>query len=491
MAKSRKTGKTDEGLLWKRENAWNRVKAAERRRVERYCTDYLAFLSAAKTEREAYRIAVELAGQAGFRDLAALIREGAHLQPGDRVYRGWNEKTLLLACLGRRPPAEGLHIVGAHTDAPRLDAKPNPIYQDADLALLDTHYYGGVKKYQWVALPLALHGVVVKQDGSKVDITIGENADDPVFVITDLLPHLGKEQAKKTLAEAITGEGLNVLIGNVPAPESGADKGDKGTKDKVKLNLLRMLHRQYGIKEEDLASAELEIVPAGRARELGFDRSMMLGYAHDDRVCAYAALRALLDLRGTPEYTGAVLLCDKEEIGSVGATGMDSTFFENSMAEIIALSPDSEQSSELMLRRCLERSRMLSADVNVLHDPNYPDVSSPNNMGAMNAGVIVGKYTGARGKAGSSEASAEFMAELRRVFNEAGVVWQTGELGKVDQGGGGTIAMFLARYGMDVVDCGVGLLSMHAPWEVAGKLDTYMAWKGYHAFLKHDHPPRE
>lgn len=464
---------------WRRENAWPRVAPEERQAVEAYCREYMAFLSAAKTEREAFDLALAQLQSRGYRDLDQLARDREPLAPGTRVYRGCRGKTLLAAVLGQRPLAEGLHLVGGHVDAPRLDAKPVPLYEEGGVALLDTHYYGGVKKYQWVAMPLALHGVAVRKDGTRVRLCIGEDPADPVLTITDLLPHLGKDQAAKTMAEGITGEGLNVLAGSLPA-EGADDHPD--VKEKVKLNLLRLLQSRYGLDEEDLACAELELVPAGPARELGLDRSMILGYGQDDRVCAYAALRALLDLPGVPPHTAAVLLCDKEEIGSVGATGMDSRFLENTVAEMVALTgaPD-----DLTLRRCLERSRMLSADVNALHDPNYPDVSSPNNMAQINAGVVVAKYTGSRGKSGSSDAGAEFMAEVRRVFHQAGVIWQTGELGKVDGGGGGTIAQFLARYGMDVVDCGVGLFSMHAPWEAAGKLDVYMAYKGYRAFLAH------
>ncbi|MCK5803751.1 MAG: aminopeptidase [Lentisphaeria bacterium] len=473
MSPAKKTPKKPD-LLWKRENAWPTLKKTEKRAVEEYCRNYIGFLSAAKTERKAYAISVAEAEKRGFVSLEKIQAEGRCLEPGMKIYRGCREKTLLLAVVGEEPLEAGLHIVGGHIDSPRLDAKPYPLYEDAELALLDTHYYGGIKKYQWVAMPLALHGVVVKQNGDKVEISIGEDPSDPVFVITDLLPHLGKEQAKKTLSEGITGEGLNVLFGSLPST-------DKDAKEKVKANVLSLLHDTYGIVEEDFASAELELVPAGPARELGLDRSMILGYGHDDRVCAYGGLQALFDLKETPRHTAIVLLCDKEEIGSVGATGMDSTFFENSIAEMIAL--EEGGFSGLTLRRCLESSRMLSADVNMLHDPLYADVSSPNNTAKMNGGVVLAKYTGSRGKSGSSEASAEFMADLRRVFNEAKVVWQTGELGKVDGGGGGTIAMFLARYGMDVVDCGVGLLSMHAPWEVASKLDTYMAYKAYKAFL--------
>ncbi len=462
-------------LFWKREPGWNDISAADRSHMESYVAEYLQFLSNIKTEREAFSFAESAAVKAGYHNLSDCIT----LKSGDKIWRGCNGKTMFLAQMGKRPLADGLRIVGGHTDAPRLDAKPYPLYEDSKLVLLDTHYYGGIKKYHWVALPLAIHGVVVKEDGELVSINIGEDPGDPVFVITDLLPHLGKEQAKKTLEEGIQGEGLNVLFGSIPVTKKD---DDKEIKEKVKLNILRLLKDKYDIDEEDFASAELEIVPAGPARELGLDRSMMLGYAHDDRICAYAALRALLDLDKVPEYTSVVLLCDKEEIGSVGATGMDSTFFENTVAEMVARCKD--VSGDLVLRRCLEKSKMLSADVNVLHDPNYPDVSSPNNMAMMNAGVVIGKYTGARGKSGSNEANAEFMAHLRRMFNQNKVIWQTGELGKVDLGGGGTIAMFLARYGMDVVDCGTGLLSMHAPWEVAGKLDAYMTYKAYNVFFQ-------
>jgi aspartyl aminopeptidase len=474
-ASERKAEKLD---LMQPKNAWNDISAKERKAVGTYCVDYADFLSTAKTEREAYEIAVQEAEARGFVNLDELPTEPGQLKPGMKVYRGFRGKTLLLARIGTKPMNQGLHIVGGHVDAPRLDAKPNPIYQDSELVLLDTHYYGGIKKYQWVALPLALHGVVVKRNGETVRIAIGEDPADPVFVITDLLPHLGKDQGEKKLAEAITGEGLNVLLASLPVDKKD---DDKNIKDKVKLNVLRLLKKTYGIDEKDFASAEIELVPAGPARDLGLDRSMILGYAHDDRVCAYAAMRALFDAQNDPEYTGVVLLCDKEEIGSVGATGMDSTFFENSVAEMMVRAD--APFTDIALRRCLERSRMLSADVNALHDPNYPDVSSPNNMAKMNAGVVLCKYTGSRGKSGSSEASAEFMADVRRVFDDAGVVWQMGELGKVDVGGGGTIALFLARYGMDVVDCGVGLLSMHAPWEVAGKLDVYMTYKAYRAFF--------
>ena len=461
-------------LLWKRENGWNALSGPDRRAMELYCRDYLQFLSRIKTEREAHDWARAQCRDVGYEDLDALAVGPQVLKPGSRVFRSCRGRTLLAAVIGRRPLTDGLHIVGAHTDSPRLDAKPNPVYEEGGLAMLDTHYYGGIKKYQWVTIPLAIHGTVVKADGQVVKLVVGEELADPVFAITDLLPHLGQEQAKLTLAEGIKGEGLNVLLGSIPV-------ADKKVKDRVKHTILTLLWEKHGLTEEDLCSADIEIVPAGPARELGLDRSMLIGYGQDDRVCAFAALRALLDGARIPEYTSVCLLCDREEIGSVGATGMQSVFFENSVAELLVRQGGTEK--ECALRHCLERSRMISADVNAVHDPNYPDVSSPNNMAFLNAGVVISKYTGSRGKAGCSEASAEFMAEIRRVFNGSGVVWQTGELGKVDAGGGGTIAMFLAHYGMDVVDCGVGLLSMHAPWEVAGKLDVFMAYKGYKAFL--------
>ncbi|MFA5203446.1 MAG: aminopeptidase [Lentisphaeria bacterium] len=453
------------------DNGWHRLPAREREAVQAYAAEYRTFLSAAKTEREAYGLALAAARPAGFRPLEDCRR----LTAGDKVWVGGHGRTLLLAVIGRRPLPDGLRIVGAHTDAPRLDAKPAPLYEDGGLGWLDTRYYGGIKKYQWVTLPLALHGVIVRQDGSAATVAIGEEPGDPVFTITDLLPHLGKEQDKKTLEDGIKGENLNVLFGSHPAPGGQA-------KDPVKAALLALLQERYAVSEEDLGSADLEIVPAGPARDLGLDRSMILGYGQDDRVCAFAGLRALLDLDGVPEHTAVVLLCDKEEIGSIGATGMDSLFFENAVAELLHRADP--RAGDLGLRRALARSKMLSADVAAAHDPNYPDVSAPHeNMARINGGLAVSKYGGGRGKSGASEASAEFTAEVRRIFNTGDVLWQTGELGKVDAGGGGTIAKFLARYGMDVVDCGVPLLSMHAPWEVAGKLDAYMAWKGYRAFL--------
>lgn len=464
---------------WKVETAWEKLSAAELKQLEAYCADYIRFLSDAKTERLAHDIALAMAQKAGFVDMDELAAAGKKLKAGAKVYRSYHGKTLFLAQIGKEPLEKGLSLIGAHIDSPRLDAKPNPLYQDDCMALLDTHYYGGIKKYQWVTIPLALHGVVIRRDGTKVSLNIGEDPGDPVLTITDLLPHLGAEQGRKNLSEAFSGEALNVLVASRPVPK---DDGDKDYKERTKLRVLRLLKDKYGIEEEDFASAELELVPAGPARELGLDRSMIMGYGQDDRVCAYATIRAILDAKGIPGRTRAAVICDKEEIGSYGATGMDSRFMENTVAELAALMGDSY--SELTVRRALARSRMLSADVNALHDPAFPEVSSPNNMAKMGCGIVISKYTGARGKSGSSDASAEFVGEIRRIFNDAGVAWQMGELGKVDCGGGGTIALYLARYGMDVVDCGVGLLSMHAPQESASKVDIYMGYKAYKAFFE-------
>lgn len=463
------------GLTYATKNGYEKISPAELKHCEEVNQAYLQYITKAKTEREASDEAILLLEAAGFKDMRAYEKTGARLVPGDKVYRSSEGKTLMAVVVGRRPLADGMHIVGGHTDAPRIDLKQNPLYENSELALFDTHYYGGIKKYQWVTIPLALHGVFVKPDGKKVKIAIGEDPADPVLCITDLLPHLAADQYKKTIGEAITGEGLDVLAGTIPASE-------KDKKEKVKHNILSILHKKYGVTEADFLSAELELVPAAAPREAGLDRSMILGYGHDDRVCAWTGLRAILDLKGTPEYTSCVLLCDKEEIGSVGATGMASNLFENASAELLNLTTDSY--SELTLKRALHNSWMLSADVNALFDPMFPSVSDKRNTPLINHGVCVTKFTGSRGKSGSSDASAEFMAHIRRIFDKNGVVWQTGELGKVDQGGGGTIAQFMARYGMQVVDCGVGLFSMHAPMELAGKLDIYMAYKGYLAFLR-------
>ncbi len=461
-------------VLYHQENGWLKINKSEHKHIFSFCDGYRNFLSNVKTERQANRKGIDLAEKNGFRNLSELIDKKKKLTLGDKVYISLSSKTLILVAIGTNNLETGMRIIGGHTDSPRLDLKPRPLYEDGQMSLLDTHYYGGIKKYQWVTIPLALHGVVNKKNGEQISISIGENPNDPVFNITDLLPHLGKDQAEKKLNEGISGEGLNVLFSSIP-------KNDNDAKEKIKLNAMDLLFETYGIIEEDLISAELELVPAGPARDSGIDRSMILGYGQDDRVSVYTGLLALLDQKRIPAATSVCILTDKEEIGSVGSTGMYSFLFENVIAEIINLTTD--RYSELTLRRCLKNSKMLSADVNALHDPNYPEVSSPNNnMAKLNHGLVLTKYVGSRGKSGSNDAHAEYLAELRKIFDDANVIWQTGEIGKVDQGGGGTIAFMMARYEMDVVDCGIGLLSMHAPWETAGKLDIYMAYKGYKAF---------
>ena len=437
--------------------------------VRDYCKLYMGFLGYAKTERRAYAKAVKLLEDKGFKPISACTE----LKPGDRVYRGYHGKTLFAACIGEKGTTAGLRIVGGHTDAPRFDLKPVPVMEKGGMAFFDTHYYGGVKKFQWVAHPLALYGVVIKPDGTKIDIAIGDGPDDPVFMISDILPHFGRDQMNKKVSEAFPGEDLDLLVGCTP--------DGKAEKEAVKTNILKLLQEKYGITEKDFISGELEIVPAGMPRDLGLDRSMIVGYGHDDRICAFAGLQALMDVEGTPENTCAVLLCDKEEIGSVGASGMDSTFFENSVAELIER--ETPNGREILIRRALEASRMLSADVCAASDPHFPESDSENNMAHFNSGACVIKYTGAGGKSGASDARAEIIADLRRIFDKAGVVWQAGELGRVEKGGGGTISKFMAYYGMDVVDMGTPLLNMHAPWEAATKFDAYMTYRAYLAFF--------
>ncbi len=463
------------GLL-KRENAVRDMSAEDAQACDAYAKDYLSYLGIAKTERRAYDEAVRRIEALGFRELSTFET----LKPGDKVYRGYHGKTLMAVVIGEEPVASGIRVIGGHTDAPRIDIKPIPLCEKGGLAYFDTHYYGGIKKFHWLTHPLALYGVIIKQDGTKVEIAIGDKPEDPIFQITDILPHFGAEQSAKKVSEAFDPEDMDVLIGSLPVEK---DADDEDVKDKVKLNILRLLAAEYDVTEEDLVSAELELVPAGMPRDLGLDRSMIAGYGHDDRVCAYAGLRALMDLPKAPKKTAMVLLCDKEEIGSVGATGMDSTFFENSVAELIARQ-DVTGVADILVRRALEASRMLSADVCAASDPHFPTADSPNNMAIMNAGGCMIKYTGARGKGGASDARAEFIADLRRIFTSAGVVWQAGELGRCEKGGGGTIALYMARYGMDVVDFGVPLFNMHAPWETASKFDCYMTYRAYKAFLE-------
>ena len=457
--------------------AWKRYTPEQLNDMERFASDYRSFISRNKTERECVADAIRLAEAAGYRNLEDCIAEGAQLVAGDRVYASMRGKSLILAHLGTEDLTRGINILGAHVDSPRLDLKQNPLDEKNDLAYLDTHYYGGIKKYQWVTTPLALHGVVAKKDGSVVNVVVGEDPADPVFVITDLLIHLAGEQMGKEAAKVIEGEMLDILAGHQPLVIE--DEDDK--KDLVKRQLLALLEERFGIDEEDLLSAELEVVPAGPARDLGFDRSMLLGYGHDDRSCAYPSLQAQLDLTTPPARTALTILVDKEEIGSVGATGMQSRFFENTIAELLALTGHGD--GTLALRRCLTHSDMLSSDVSAGFDPSFASAFDPKNAAYLGRGLAFNKYTGSRGKGGSNDADAEYVARIRACMDGHDVAWQTAELGKVDQGGGGTIAYILANYGIRVIDCGVPVLSMHAPWEVISKADLYEAYRGYQAFL--------
>lgn len=464
-----------------RPNAWKGYTPDQLAELDAFCADYAAFLSDNKTERECCDAALAMAKEAGYVSLDDCIRENRVLKPGDRVYASVRGKTLMLVEMGTQPLQQGVNILGAHIDSPRLDVKQNPLSESNEIVTLDTHYYGGVKKYQWVALPLAIHGVVVKKDGTKVSIAVGEKPEDPVFYISDLLPHLGAEQMQKKASEVIDGEMLDVIIGNRPLViEEGVEVDEDAKKNPAKATALRILQELFGIEEEDFISAELEVVPAGRARDCGIDRSLIAGYGHDDRVCAYPSLMAQLALTQAPARTAVCLLVDKEEIGSVGSTGMKSHFFEDAMAEILALAGEP---GDLPLRRCLAHSRMLSSDVSAAYDPTFASVFEPKNACYLGHGVVFNKFTGSRGKSGSNDTDAEYMAFIRRVMDDAGVSFQTAELGKVDIGGGGTIAYILATYGVEVVDCGIAVLSMHAPWEVVSKADVYEALRAYNAFL--------
>ncbi|MGQ9824404.1 MAG: aminopeptidase [Desulfotomaculales bacterium] len=457
--------KTQEG-----KHVWDRLEEEERRAALAFNERYREFLSVAKTERETVNFIAEKARDHGF----APLQNFARLKANDRVFLIGRGKITALAVIGTEPLEKGLNIVGAHVDTPRLDLKPKPLYEEAALALFKTHYYGGIKKYQWVAIPLALHGVVVKGDGQVIPIVIGERSDDPVFTVTDLLPHLAKDQMEKKMSEGITGEALNILVGGLPV-------ADREVKERVKKAVLEHLARNYGVTEEDFVSAELEAVPAWPARDVGFDRSLVGGYGQDDRSSVYPALAAILE-QSDLSRTAVALFADKEEIGSAGNTGMQSAFLVNFVAEIAGRCL--AQYSDLTLRRILNNSRALSADVTGGLDPSYPDVMDKHNAPLLGHGVVITKYTGARGKSGASDAHPEFVAFVRGLFDREGVVWQTGELGKVDQGGGGTIAYLLAQHGMDVLDCGVPLLGMHSPFEIASKADIYMAYKGFKAFLR-------
>ena len=474
-----------------REVAWKKYDEASLDELEALAVDYIDFISENKTERECAAAAIAAAEDAGYDSLADCIAAGTPVGPGSKLWACAQGKAVILVHVGAAPTSEGMNILGAHIDSPRLDIKQNPLYETNDFALLDTHYYGGIKNYQWTALPLALHGVVAKTDGEVVEVNIGDDPADPVFCVTDLLPHLGSQQMDKKGSKVVEGEDLDVLVGNRPLAATDADEaddgagkaeGDKASKDPVKAYVLALLSDKYGIAEEDFLSAELEVVPAGRARDLGFDRSMVIGYGQDDRVCAYTSLAAQLALGDDiPARTAVCVLVDKEEIGSVGASGMASMFFENTIAEIMALAGES---SPLRLRRALTRSRMLSSDVSAGFDPAYASVFEAKNSAYLGRGLVFNKYTGSRGKSGSNDASAEYVALVRRIMDDAGVSFQTAELGRVDAGGGGTIAYIPAKYGMDVIDSGVPVLSMHSPWEVTSKADIYEARRGYEAFLR-------
>ena len=449
--------------------AWEQYDTAQLGQLEALAKRYRRFLDTGKTERECTREAARQAEAAGYVNIEDVLSGNVAMQ--DKLYAVWMDKTIALFQLGKQPLEQGMQIVAAHIDSPRLDLKQHPLYEEAGMAYFDTHYYGGIKKYQWVTLPLAIHGVVMKKDGTTIELKIGENDDDPVIGVTDLLVHLSGEQLEKKGAKVVEGEALDLLVGNRPL--AGEEK------DAVKAFILKLLEEQYGMEEDDFISAELEVVPAGKARDCGLDRSMIMAYGHDDRVCAYAGLEAFLNTV-QQEKTVCCLLVDKEEIGSVGATGMKSRFFENVVAELLELTGGY---SELKLRRCLAKSRMLSTDVSAAFDPTYAQAFDKRNSAYLGGGMVMKKFTGSRGKSGANDANAEYIGVLRKVMDDAGVTWQTAELGKVDYGGGGTISYIAALYGMEVIDCGVPVLNMHAPWEVISKADLYEAAKGYHAFL--------
>ncbi|MBQ6217896.1 MAG: aminopeptidase [Erysipelotrichaceae bacterium] len=449
---------------------WEKYDAKQMKAVMAFSEDYKDFLDHAKTEREAVSKSIELAEKAGFKE----FRNVKKIKAGDKFYFNNRGKSLALFVIGKKPIEEGMNILGAHIDSPRIDVKQNPLYEDNGLVLMDTHYYGGIKKYQWTARPLAIHGVVCKKDGTKIDICIGEKESDPIVEISDLLIHLAKDQMSKPGSNVVEGEDLNALAGSIPA------KSKKEEKDPVKKNLLDILKKDYDMEEADFISAELELVPCGKARDLGLDRSMIMGYGHDDRICAYTSLAALLE-SDKPERTSVCILTDKEEIGSIGSTGAQSAFFENSVAELINVQGEY---NDLKIRHALENSRMLSSDVSAAYDPNYPQVNEAKNAAYFGKGISFNKYTGSRGKSGSNDAPAEFIAKIRKIMDENDVAFQFSELGRVDQGGGGTIAYVLANKNMDVVDAGIAVQNMHAPYETASKADIYEAYRAYKVFLK-------
>ncbi len=471
-----------------KKNVWESYDEKKLSQVEKFAKEYMQFLDEGKTERECIDTIVNTIEKAGYVELQALQKKKKSVKPGDKVYSVWMNKSVVMFQAGEKPLEQGMNILGAHLDSPRLDVKQNPLYEDGGFAYLDTHYYGGVKKYQWVTIPLALHGVVMKKDGTTIQINIGEDEDDPVFFISDLLIHLAQEQMEKKANKVIEGEALDLIVGNRPLTIKGekhSKKEDKENKEKdpVKAGVLRILKEDYDMEEEDFLSAELEVVPAGKAREAGFDRSMILAYGQDDRVCAFSSLKAMLELPESIERTACCILVDKEEIGSVGATGMRSHFFENSVAELMELCGCY---SELTMRRALAASTMLSSDVSSAFDPTYASSFDKKNVAYLGNGMVFNKFTGSRGKSGSNDANAEYVAYIRNIFEKEKVIFQTAELGKVDLGGGGTIAYILALYGMNVIDSGVAVLNMHAPWEATSKADVYETKRGYSAFLKYN-----
>lgn len=466
-------------------NVWETYSEEQLKELELHAKEYMDFLNEGKTERECIDTIVNMIEKEGYQELQTLVKEKKKLKKGDRVYAVWMNKSIAMFQIGNSPMAEGMNILGAHIDSPRLDIKQNPLYEDGGFAFMDTHYYGGVKKYQWVTIPLAIHGVIVKKDGTTVEVNVGENEDDPVFFVSDLLIHLAQEQLEKKASKVIEGEALDIIVGNKPLvieKKKDSAKGEaKEAKEAVKSGILAILRESYEIEEEDFLSAELEVVPAGKAREAGFDRSMILAYGQDDRVCAFSSLKAMLETKKA-ERTCCCILVDKEEIGSVGATGMQSRFFENAVAEVMNLTGEY---SELNVRRCLASSCMLSSDVSSAFDPSFAPCFDKKNVAYLGNGMVFNKFTGARGKSGSNDANAEYMAYIRAVLDKEKVHFQTAELGKVDLGGGGTIAYILALYGMNVIDSGVAVMNMHAPWEATSKADVYEAKRGYSAFLKH------
>ena len=461
-----------------RRNAWTTYNAEELKKLNAINEDYKKCLDAGKTERECIALTIERAEAAGYKNIKDVIKSGEKVQAGDKIYAVCMNKMIAMFNMGTKPLEEGMNILGAHIDSPRIDVKQNPLYENEEFAYLDTHYYGGIKKYQWVTIPLAIHGVIVKKDGTVVNVNIGEKDEDPVFVITDLLIHLASKQMDKKAAGVVEGENLDLLIGSRPIEQD--ESLEKKEKEAVKANVMNLLKEYYDVEEEDFISAELEIVPAGKARDCGFDRSIVLAYGQDDRVCAFTSLFAMLDVEKT-ERTACCILVDKEEIGSVGATGMHSRFFENIVAELVALTAGE---SDLKVRRALMNSTMLSSDVSAAYDPMYAEVFEKRSSAFFGKGLVFNKFTGSRGKSGSNDANAEYLAKIRQAMDSQDVSYQFAELGKVDAGGGGTIAYIMANYGMEVIDSGVAVLSMHAPWEATSKADVYEAYKGYKAFIE-------